>query len=200
MQQVYNDYNEHVRSSGKGYGHFMVDMCRPGHLTICLRSFQNRIHCTDDNWDAQFGEHCLHDNARWACRRAQPGWQFDAQLPDTCKQTPTRKPRLVSTALPLPRQHVLHWHQISASIWGGRMCSLRSQWTDNNWDTHSGHFRCVQPTCWIACCPVKQPPAACLTAGPSMHASQTGYTCWCCIPENTQQPAGGLDKAPLGCD
>ena len=61
MQHVYDDYNEHVRSSGKGYGHFMVDMCRPGHLTICLRSFQNRIHCTDDNWDAQFGEHCLLD-------------------------------------------------------------------------------------------------------------------------------------------
>ena len=56
MQAAYDDYNDHARSSGKSRGHFIVDLCRPGHLTLCLRNFQERIRCNDDNWDAQFGE------------------------------------------------------------------------------------------------------------------------------------------------
>ena len=56
MQAAYDEYNDHARSSGKSRGHFIVDLCRPGHLTICLRNFQERIKCNDDNWDAQFGE------------------------------------------------------------------------------------------------------------------------------------------------
>ena len=56
MQTAYDEYNDHARSSGKSRGHFIVDLCRPGHLTICLRNFQERIKCNDDNWDAQFGE------------------------------------------------------------------------------------------------------------------------------------------------
>ena len=55
MQTAYDEYNDHARSSGKSRGHFIVDLCRPGHLTICLRNFQERIKCNDDNWDAQFG-------------------------------------------------------------------------------------------------------------------------------------------------
>ena len=55
MQAAYDEYNDHARSSGKSRGHFIVDLCRPGHLTICLRNFQERIKCNDDNWDAQFG-------------------------------------------------------------------------------------------------------------------------------------------------
>ena len=55
MQTAYDEYNDHARSSGKSRGHFVVDLCRPGHLTICLRNFQERIKCNDDNWDAQFG-------------------------------------------------------------------------------------------------------------------------------------------------
>ena len=99
MQHVYDDYNEHVRSSGKGYGHFMVDMCRPGHLTICLRSFQNRIHCTDDNWDAQFGEHCLLDMCQDGLDLSQASKLKDAQLPEQMPAAmPTGTPRLVSTA------------------------------------------------------------------------------------------------------
>ncbi|KAA6417862.1 MAG: hypothetical protein FRX49_12160 [Trebouxia sp. A1-2] len=54
---AYDEYNDHARSSGKSRGHFVVDLCRPGHLTICLRNFQERIKCNDDNWDAQFGEY-----------------------------------------------------------------------------------------------------------------------------------------------
>ena len=34
----------------------MVDLCKPGHLTACLRCFQEAINCKDDNWDAQFGK------------------------------------------------------------------------------------------------------------------------------------------------
>ena len=55
MQAAYDEYNDHARSSGKSRGHFVIDLCRPGHLTICLRNFQERIKCNDDNWDAQFG-------------------------------------------------------------------------------------------------------------------------------------------------
>ena len=55
MQEAYDEYNDHARSSGKSRGHFIVDLCRPGHLTLCLRNFQERIKCNDDNWDAQFG-------------------------------------------------------------------------------------------------------------------------------------------------
>ena len=59
MQEAYDEYNDHARSSGKSRGHFVVDLCRPGHLTICLRNFQERIKCNDDNWDAQFGTACV---------------------------------------------------------------------------------------------------------------------------------------------
>ena len=60
MQEEYSLENEHLRSAGKSRGHFMIDLCRPVHLTLCLRSFQEAIHCTDDNWDAQFGA-LLHE-------------------------------------------------------------------------------------------------------------------------------------------
>ena len=33
----------------------MIDLSRPGHLTGCLRQFQERIGATDDNWDSSFG-------------------------------------------------------------------------------------------------------------------------------------------------
>lgn len=55
MQQAYDEYNEKASTSGKSRGHFMVDLCRPGHLTACLRNFQECIACREDNWDAQFG-------------------------------------------------------------------------------------------------------------------------------------------------
>ena len=32
-----------------------VDLCRPGHMTACLRNFQETIKSNDDNWDAYFG-------------------------------------------------------------------------------------------------------------------------------------------------
>ena len=54
MQKAYDEYNEQAKHHGSK-GHFMVDLCRPGHMTACLRAFQNAIHCNDDNWDAQFG-------------------------------------------------------------------------------------------------------------------------------------------------
>ena len=71
MQAAYDDYNDHARSSGKSRGHFIVDLCRPGHLTICLRNFQERIKCNDDNWDAQFGKLTMSSEltlARADCR------------------------------------------------------------------------------------------------------------------------------------
>lgn len=55
MQAAYAAYNRGAVDSGKSRGHFMVDLCRPGHLTACLRSFQSAINCREDNWDAQFG-------------------------------------------------------------------------------------------------------------------------------------------------
>lgn len=38
MQKIYNDYNE--KSHKKG--HYMIDLCKPGHLTTCLRDFRVR--------------------------------------------------------------------------------------------------------------------------------------------------------------
>ncbi|PRW57534.1 hypothetical protein C2E21_3791 [Chlorella sorokiniana] len=56
MQRAYAHYNDAARASGKTRGHFMIDLSRPGHLTSCLRQFQERIGATDDNWDASFAE------------------------------------------------------------------------------------------------------------------------------------------------
>ncbi len=55
MQKAYAQHNESVRASGVSRGHFIVDLSRPGHLTACLRTFQESTGCTDDNWDASFG-------------------------------------------------------------------------------------------------------------------------------------------------
>ena len=58
MQQcaAYTDYNQHARAAGRSRGHFVVDLSKPGHLTACLRTFQETIACPDESWDAQFGE------------------------------------------------------------------------------------------------------------------------------------------------
>lgn len=56
MQKAYDEYNDRVRATGKSRGHFMVDLCRPGHLTACLRNFQEATGCSDENWESQFGE------------------------------------------------------------------------------------------------------------------------------------------------
>ena len=48
-------YNARAVELGRSRGHFLVDLCRPGHMTACLRTFQETIHCNDDNWDAHFG-------------------------------------------------------------------------------------------------------------------------------------------------
>ena len=53
MQRAYDEYNDRARASGKSRGHFMVDLCRPGHMTACLRNFQETIKSNDDNWCAQ---------------------------------------------------------------------------------------------------------------------------------------------------
>ncbi|KAL6781706.1 hypothetical protein ACKKBF_B09125 [Auxenochlorella protothecoides x Auxenochlorella symbiontica] len=56
MQKAYAQHNESVRASGVSRGHFIVDLSRPGHLTACLRTFQESTGCTDDNWDASFAD------------------------------------------------------------------------------------------------------------------------------------------------
>ena len=56
MQHAYDEYNERARATNKSRGHFMVDLCRPGHMTACLRNFQEATGCTDDNWESQFGK------------------------------------------------------------------------------------------------------------------------------------------------
>ena len=53
--QAYREYNARAVELGRSRGHFLVDLCRPGHMTACLRTFQETIHCNDDNWDAHFG-------------------------------------------------------------------------------------------------------------------------------------------------
>ncbi len=43
MQDSYYEYNEHAAAAGHSRGHFMVDLCRPGHMTACLRTFQASV-------------------------------------------------------------------------------------------------------------------------------------------------------------
>ena len=62
MQHAYEEYNAKAQASGRSRGHFMIDLCRPGHMTNCLRNFQEAVRCTDENWDAQFGK------SRKSCR------------------------------------------------------------------------------------------------------------------------------------
>ena len=56
MQRAYNEHNEQEVLAKRTRGHFMVDLCRPGHMTACLRTFQSVIRCNNENWDAQFGK------------------------------------------------------------------------------------------------------------------------------------------------
>lgn len=56
MQHAYDEYNDRVRATGKSRGHFMVDLCSPGHMTACLRNFQEATRCTDETWESSFGE------------------------------------------------------------------------------------------------------------------------------------------------
>lgn len=70
MQHAYDEYNERARATNKSRGHFMVDLCRPGHMTACLRNFQEATRCTDDNWESQFGEQNIlypRFNVVWSC-------------------------------------------------------------------------------------------------------------------------------------
>ena len=43
MMEAYDTYNEEAMAAGRSRGHFMVDLSRPGHLTSCLRTFQERL-------------------------------------------------------------------------------------------------------------------------------------------------------------
>ncbi|GMH35468.1 hypothetical protein BSKO_03336 [Bryopsis sp. KO-2023] len=56
MQRTYDEYNKKMREEGQSKGHFCVDLCRPGHMTACLREFKTRTGARDDNWDAKFQE------------------------------------------------------------------------------------------------------------------------------------------------
>lgn len=40
MMDAYKEYNDAAEADRKSKGHFVVDLCRPGHLTACLREFQ----------------------------------------------------------------------------------------------------------------------------------------------------------------
>ena len=67
---------DQARASGKTRGHFVIDLSRPGHLTGCLRQFQERIGASDDNWDALFSEciSCLCICLRQPCSSPTSGW------------------------------------------------------------------------------------------------------------------------------
>lgn len=57
MEEEYKHYNDQAVASGRSRGHFMVDLCRPGHITACLTTFREVLGATSDNWDAAFQEH-----------------------------------------------------------------------------------------------------------------------------------------------
>lgn len=55
MQRSYEEHNAAERASGRSRGHYIVDLSRPGHLTDCLRTFQEAVDASPDNWEAAFG-------------------------------------------------------------------------------------------------------------------------------------------------
>jgi energy-coupling factor transporter ATP-binding protein EcfA2 len=61
MQRAYEQANEDLLQDG-GEPHFMVDLCRPGHMTACLKDFQVQTHSSQDNWDAAFKKNWALDD------------------------------------------------------------------------------------------------------------------------------------------
>ena len=55
MEEGYRLYNESALSKG-GKGVFVIDLCKPGHMTSCLTTFQEVNGASIDNWDAIFSE------------------------------------------------------------------------------------------------------------------------------------------------
>lgn len=56
MQAKYEAYNAEAVAAGRGRGHYMVDLSRPGHLTACLRTYQEQLGRSMESWDADFSE------------------------------------------------------------------------------------------------------------------------------------------------
>lgn len=56
MEDVYLAYNTQAISSSRSQGSFIVDLCKPGHMTTCLTTFQETIGASIDNWDAAFSD------------------------------------------------------------------------------------------------------------------------------------------------
>lgn len=56
FEDSYRKHNEQAVASGASKGHFIVDICRPGHMTACLNTFKETIGATTDNWDAAFSD------------------------------------------------------------------------------------------------------------------------------------------------
>lgn len=86
MQHAYDEYNDRVRATGKSRGHFMVDLCRPGHLTACLRNFQEATGCSDENWESQFSAsspsmHLLFCTTTWRIANGSSKASIDLQAP-----------------------------------------------------------------------------------------------------------------------
>mmetsp|Transcript_22236 Transcript_22236/g.26710 ORF Transcript_22236/g.26710 Transcript_22236/m.26710 type:complete len:508 (+) Transcript_22236:76-1599(+) len=59
MQRAYEQFNATALVSGLEKAHFIVDLCKPGHITSCLRAFQAHLACGEDSWDTHFSENWL---------------------------------------------------------------------------------------------------------------------------------------------
>ncbi|GFR45248.1 hypothetical protein Agub_g6354 [Astrephomene gubernaculifera] len=55
LEEAYRRHNEEAAAKGTK-GHFIIDMCRPGHMTACLSTFMETLDASTDNWDATFSE------------------------------------------------------------------------------------------------------------------------------------------------
>ncbi|GLC35414.1 hypothetical protein PLESTB_000567000 [Pleodorina starrii] len=55
LEDAYRRHNEEAAAKGTK-GHFIVDMCRPGHMTACLSTFMETLQASTDNWDATFSD------------------------------------------------------------------------------------------------------------------------------------------------
>eukprot|EP01023_Acetabularia_acetabulum_P069215 TRINITY_DN9976_c0_g1_i1.p1 TRINITY_DN9976_c0_g1~~TRINITY_DN9976_c0_g1_i1.p1 ORF type:complete len:537 (+),score=79.02 TRINITY_DN9976_c0_g1_i1:225-1835(+) len=56
MMNAYDAYNAQQLEKGEQRGHFLVDICSPIHMSTCLRTFQENIGASMDNWDSAFDD------------------------------------------------------------------------------------------------------------------------------------------------
>eukprot|EP00798_Chlamydomonas_sp_ICE-L_P003078 gene3078-13099_t len=130
QEKGYRDYNEAAVASGRSKGYYMVDICRPGHMTACLTNFQEGLGVGIDSWDATFSDQwhtadlidcILCYAATELTKRATAGGEESAKLtrsPACPSWAPTHAADKISS-LPLLGSHPRWFAAAAASLTAG---------------------------------------------------------------------------------